>query len=147
MENIYLENKISDLYEFEYKKNIEKLKLDLKRSNTLLKDAQKQLLSGNDHYRNRKLINQMKNIIEDAEHEGNSAIKIKSNLEEGLFELQDKLDEVTQLKNITDEKYFETSRENASLAAMVNDYEEELEEIMKKYKACVLALSLQHLTL
>ena len=36
-----MENKISDFDEFEYKKKIENLKLDLKRSNIVLKDAQK----------------------------------------------------------------------------------------------------------
>ena len=81
----------------------------------------------------------MKNQIEDAEHERNSAIKINKNLEEESFELQDKLDEVTQLKQSTDKKYFEISRENVSLVAMVKDYE----EIMKKYKARVSSLSSQ----
>ena len=79
----------------------------------------------------------MKNQIEDAEHERNSAIKINKNLEEESFELQDKLNEVTQIKIIIDRKYSETSRGNVSLAAMVNDYEEE---------AIVSALSSQQMT-
>ena len=54
----------------------------------------------------------MKYQIEDVENERNSAIKIKKNLEEELFELQDNLDEVNQIKIITDKKYFEISREN-----------------------------------
>ena len=61
--------------------------------------------------------------------------------------MQYQLDEVTQMEIIKDEKYVETSRENVTLAAMVKDNEEELEEIMKKYKASVLALSSQQMTL
>ena len=110
IDKIFLENKISNFDEFECEEKIEKLKLDLKRSTILLKDATKQLSLGNDHFRNRKMINQMKYQIEEVENERNSAIKMKKNLEEELFEMQDKLDEVTQIKIITDEKYFETSR-------------------------------------
>jgi hypothetical protein len=83
----------------------------------------------------------MKNKTEDVENERNSAIKMKKNVEEELFELQDELDEVTQMKIIKDEKYIETSRENVNLVAMVKDNEEGLEDIMQTYKASVLALT------
>ena len=89
----------------------------------------------------------MKNQIEEVESERNSAIKAKKNLEEELFELQYQLDKNTQTKISIDEKYVETSRENASLATMVKDNEEELEEIMKKYIASVSALSSHQMTL
>ena len=82
MEKIILENKISNFDEFKYEAKIEKLQLDLKRSKIILKDAQNQLVLGNDHFGNRKLINQMKNQIEEVESERNSAIKAKKNLEE-----------------------------------------------------------------
>ena len=137
--NIITEKILLDFYKFDYEEKIEKLKLDLKRNKILLKDPQNKLATGNYHFRNRKVIIQMKNQVEEVENEQNSAIKIKKNLEEEFFELQDKLDEVTQLKQSTDKKYFEISRENVSLVAMVKDYE----EIMKKYKARVSSLSSQ----
>jgi glycerol-3-phosphate cytidylyltransferase-like family protein len=56
-DKIPLGNKMSNNDEFECEEKIKKLKLDLKRSNILLKDAQKQLVFRNDHVRNRKLIN------------------------------------------------------------------------------------------
>ena len=40
---MFLENKMSTFDKFEYEEKIEKLKLDFKRSNILLKDAKKQL--------------------------------------------------------------------------------------------------------
>ena len=49
-EKILLENKMSNFDKFEYEEKIEKLKLDLKRSKVLLKDAQKQLALGNYHF-------------------------------------------------------------------------------------------------
>ena len=146
-EKILLDNTRSNFDEFEYEAKIEKLELDLKRSKIILKDAQTRLVLGNDHFGNRKLISQMKNQIEDVENERNSAMKAKKNLEEEMFELQDQLDEITQMKVVTDKKYVETSTENVSLATMVKDNEEELEEIMRKYKASVSALSSQQMTL
>ena len=110
--NIITEKILLDFYKFDYEEKIEKLKLDLKRNKVLLKDPQNKLATGNYHFRNRKVIIQMKNQVEEVENEQNSAIKIKKNLEEGLFELQDNLDEVNQIKIITDKKYFEISREN-----------------------------------
>ena len=55
--------------------------------------------------------------------------------------MQNEFDDVTQIKIVRDEKSFETSRENVTLDALVNDNEEELEEIVRKYKASFLALS------
>ena len=43
-EKILLDNKRSNFDEFEYEEKTEKLKLDLKRSKTVLKDAQKQIM-------------------------------------------------------------------------------------------------------
>ena len=105
--NIITEKILLDFYKFDYEEKIEKLKLDLKRNKILLKDPPNKLATGNYHFRNRKVIIQMKNQVEEVENEKKSAIKIKKNLEEEFFELQDKLDEVTQLKQSTDKKYFE----------------------------------------
>ena len=76
-DKICLENEISNFDEFEYEDKIENLKLDLKKTQILLKDAQTELVFRNDHFRNRKLINQMKNQIEEVQNERNSAMKIK----------------------------------------------------------------------
>ena len=147
MDKIQLENKISEFDQEQYEAKIIQLKSDLKKNKILFKDLQKQFVLGNDSFKNRKLIKQMKNQIEELENERNIAIKLKKSAEDEIIDLHDQIKEVTNAKTAIDERFVETTRENLCLAALVQDNEDEIEEIMRKFKASVFALTSQQVTL
>jgi len=146
-----LENKIMNLQDLLDRSGDEdlviKLKKDLKRTKALLKDAQMFMEKNQSDGTNKVIVRQLKNQLEDAEFARSSAIKAKQNSELELADVQIQLDDVMRTKHEVDEKNLRLTREKADLQSSLNENEEELQEVMRRYKACVAAVSTDQITI
>lgn len=126
---------------------LQRLKRDLKRTKILLKDTQSQLERQKTENPNKNLIRQLRNQLEDAECARSIALKAKQALEADLNETQSTLEETNKLRSEFEEKYNSLSREKTDLQAQVEEGEEELAEVMKKYKGAVQQMSMDQMAL
>ena len=83
----------------------------------------------------------MRDQIEDLEGENLSLSRAKKNLENDLEEIKSQLDDMSKSKKRVEEKYLIAMKENSSLSNQLEDTEEELQELLKKYKASVTTIS------
>ena len=143
----HLEEKLSKFDQLDYEGIILQLQIDLKQMKSLVKSTQDENKDHNEELKNTKMIKMLKNQIEDLEGEKNSLVRQKKNLELDLLEVQDNLDEVSEAKTKLEHKYMETAKENVALATTIKENEDELEDIMKKYKTSVAAVSSQQVIL
>merc|ERR1711892_508965 len=98
---------------------VAKLKKDLKRTKALLKDAHHVVENSQTEGTNKVIIRQLKNQLEDAEYARSAAVKDK------------------QSKDL----------EKADLTTQLEENEEELQEVITKYKASVSAVSADQMTI
>ena len=84
--------------------------------------------------------------LEDSEFAKTAAIKAKQNIELELSDVQQQLDDVLRSKSDLEDKVLRLSREKADLSGQLDDSEEELQEVMKKYKASVSQLSVDQVS-
>ena len=126
---------------------VKKLKKDLKRSKALLKDAQLMLEKHNQDGMNKIILRQLKTQLEDAEFARTAALKARGNIELELVETNSMLEDTARAKTELEEKLVKVSRERADLAQQVRENDEEMVELMKKYKASVSAGSIDQITI
>ena len=126
---------------------VRKLKKDLKRSKALLKDAQLMLEKSNHDGMNKIILRQLKTQLEDAEFARTAALKARGNIELELVETNSMLEDSSRAKTDMEEKLVKVGREKADLAQQVRENEEEMMELMKKYKAAVSACSIDQITI
>merc|ERR1711915_977581 len=126
---------------------VRKLKKDLKRSKALLKDAQLMLDKNSQDGINKIVLRQLKNQLEDAEFARTAALKGRANAELELVEINSMLEDVSKVKTELEEKVVKVGREKADLAQQLKENEEEMAELMKKYKAAVSACSVDQITI
>jgi len=126
---------------------VKKLKKDLKRSKALLKDAQLMLEKHNQDGMNKIILRQLKTQLEDAEFARTAALKARGNIELELVETNSMLEDTTRAKTELEDKLVKVSRERADLAQQVKENDEEMMELMKKYKASVSACSIDQITI
>merc|ERR1719412_228904 len=124
-----------------------KLRRDLKRTKALLKDAQMYMEKNQSDGTNKVIVRQLKNQLEDAEFARSSAIKGKQNSELELADLQTQLDDVMRCKHEVEERNLRLTREKADLASSLTELEEELAEVMRRYKASVAAVTTDQITI
>lgn len=93
------------------------------------------------------MIRQLRNQLEDLECARAIAIKTKQSLESELSETQGFLEEAHKQKNDVEDKLNAAIREKNDLQAQLEENEEELAEVLKKYKAAVQQMSLDQLAL
>merc|ERR1719412_972092 len=122
-------------------------KKDLKRTKALLKDAQLMIEKSRNESSNKVVLRQLKNQLEDTEFARMAAVKAKQNVELEVADLQLQLDEVSRNKSDIEDKLLRINREKTDLASQVEDNEEEMSEVMKKYKASVSQLSVDQITI
>merc|ERR1719412_694966 len=122
-------------------------KKDLKRTKALLKDAQLMIEKSRNESSNKVVLRQLKNQLEDTEFARMAAVKAKQNVELEVADLQQQLDDVMRNKNDLEDRMLKTSREKADLSSQLEDNEEEMSEVMKKYKASVSQLSVDQITI
>ena len=120
---------------------ISKLKTDLRRRGILLKDAQNLVSKLQQENCKKGMINQMKDQIEDLESSNLSLTRVKKTLENDIEEMRIALDDMTKSKGRVEEKCQMIMKENASITNQLEDTEEELQEMLKKYKTSVTTIS------
>ncbi|XP_076344862.1 unconventional myosin-XVIIIa-like [Tachypleus tridentatus] len=118
-----------------------KLRRDLKRVKALLRDAQTSNENESGVNNSRTLIRQLKNEVEDAELYKMAAIKAQQNVELELQEVQSQMEEVVRGKKEAEIRCLQLTREKASLHSHLEELEEELTEVIRKYKATVETMS------
>ena len=126
---------------------ISKLKRDLKRTKALLRDAQLMLEKAQNEGSNKVLIRQLKNQLEDAEFARTAALKGKQNSELELADVQQQLDDIIRTKSNLEEKHLRMAREKADLSSQLEENEEEMHDIMRKYKASVAQVTTDQITI
>jgi len=126
---------------------ISRLRSDLRKKNILLKDSQSLVDKLQQENSKRLLVKQLKNQVEDLEHENMSAIRAKKNAEIELQEVKQQMEELNNAKIKLEDKYFASARENAALSTQILENEDELEEILKRYKSSVAEISTDQITL
>ena len=138
LEKRHLEDKLSKLHQLDYDEIIDQLRLELRQTKALLKDSQSEK---NSEAGNAKIIKQLKSQLEEAESEKSASIRQRKSFELDLLELQERMDDVTEEKRIIAKKYEDANKENLLLSNQLKENEEELEEILSKYKSSISALT------
>ena len=133
-------NKVKD-------ETISRLKADIRKRGILLRDAQSLVTKLQNENSKKSMIKQMKNQIEDLESENLSLARARKNAEIDLEEINLQLEELSKNKVRSDEKYSAAMKEIAALACQVEEGEEELQEILKKYKSSVATISMDQITI
>jgi len=126
---------------------IAKLKRDLRRTKALLRDAQLMIEKAQNEGTNKVLVRQLKNQLEDAEFARTAAMKARQNAELELADTVVQLEDVSRAKSDLEEKHLRQGRERADLASQLQESEEELQDVMRKYKASVAAVSTDQITI
>merc|ERR1719339_441247 len=126
---------------------VAKLKKDLKRTKALLKDVQLMIEKAQNEGTNKVLVRQLKNQLEDAEFARTAAMKARQNAELELADTVVQLEDVSRAKSDLEERHLRQGREKADLASQLQESEEELQDVMRKYKASVAAVSTDQITI
>lgn len=126
---------------------MQRLKRDLKRTKALLRDTQSQLERLKTENPGKSVIRQLKNQIEDLECARSHAVKAKQSHETELLETQNQLEDVTKQKNDAEERANTVNREKTNLQTQLEENEEELAEVLKKYKSTVQQMSIDQIAL
>nr|CAD7590370.1 unnamed protein product [Timema genevievae] len=85
--------------------------------------------------------------LEDTDFARTIAVKAKQALEMDLADLQTTLDEVQRAKSEAEEKASLATRERSEIRSQLEENEEELSEVLKKYRAAVQQLSVDQMVL
>jgi myosin-18 len=93
------------------------------------------------------MIRQLRNQLEDLECARAVAVKARQSLEVDLSETQTSLEEANRTKHDAEQKVTVLSREKTNLQNQLEENEEELAEVLKKYKAAVQQMSLDQIAL
>uniref|UniRef100_A0A158R4R5 Unconventional myosin-XVIIIa n=1 Tax=Syphacia muris TaxID=451379 RepID=A0A158R4R5_9BILA len=112
-------------------------KRDLKKALALLRDTQAVLAHERETAANQVLLRQLQEQLDDAETAKLSALKGRHHLESELAELKTQLDEALAAKNSADDKALVLLKEKNSALALVEEHDEQLQSLMKKYKAAI----------
>merc|ERR1711936_1320573 len=126
---------------------IARLKRDLRRTKALLRDAQLMIEKAQNEGTNKVLVRQLKNQLEDAEFARTAAMKARQNAELELADVQIQLEDVSRSKSDLEDKHLRMAREKADISSQLQENEEELHDIMRKYKASVAAVSTDQITI
>ncbi|XP_012281216.1 unconventional myosin-XVIIIa isoform X5 [Orussus abietinus] len=120
---------------------VQRLKRDLKKTRALLRDAQTMLERSKGDSAGKAVLRQLKNQLEDAECARAAAVKAKQALEQDLNETQAAFEEASRLRSEAEERANAACRERAELRSQLEENEEELAEVLKKYRAAVQQVS------
>lgn len=93
------------------------------------------------------MIRQLRNQLEDMECARAMAVKAKQGLETELLETQSLLEDAHRQKQDAEERANALLREKSDLQSQLEENEEELAEVLKKFKGTVQQMSLDQLAL
>ncbi|XP_049292191.1 unconventional myosin-XVIIIa isoform X1 [Anopheles funestus] len=120
---------------------VQRLKRDARKYRALLRDAQSQLDRAKGDSASKALVRQLRNQLEDAESARVGALKARQVLEGELQDAQMLLEETQRARNEAEDKATMAQRDRTELQAQIDENEEEMAELMKKYSATVKQLS------
>uniref|UniRef100_A0A182S995 Uncharacterized protein n=1 Tax=Anopheles maculatus TaxID=74869 RepID=A0A182S995_9DIPT len=120
---------------------VQRLKRDARKYRALLRDAQSQLDRAKGDSVSKALVRQLRNQLEDAESARVGALKARQVLEGELQDAQMLLEETQRARNEAEDKATMAQRDRTELQAQIDENEEEMAELMKKYSATVKQLS------
>lgn len=123
--------------------SIARLRRDMKKLKALLRDAQTVQEQRSDSQANRIAMRQLRNQLEDAESARDSAIKARTMAETDLAEVTASLDEVQAARRVAEERASMLARDKNHLQSQLDENEEELAEVLKKYRGTVQQLSVE----
>merc|ERR1719154_152917 len=126
---------------------VAKLKKDLKRTKALLKDAHHVVENSQTEGTNKVIMRQLKNQLEDAEFARSAAVKAKQSKDLELADIQQQIEDIRKDKRSAEEKSMKLARERADLSSQLHENEEELKEVIRKYKASVASQSADQMTI
>uniref|UniRef100_A0A915E5W1 Uncharacterized protein n=1 Tax=Ditylenchus dipsaci TaxID=166011 RepID=A0A915E5W1_9BILA len=110
-------------------------KRELRRVTALYRDTQTLLAHERESAPNQSVVRQLKEQLEDVEAAKLSALKSRHSLENELADLRAQLDVAVAAKSAAEEKVLSVMREKNSATALVQEQDEQLQELLKKYKA------------
>ena len=138
VEKKQLDEKLSKISQLDYEDAIGQLKLELKQSQALVREAQ----SGRAVTEaTEKLIKQLKSQLEEAELEKYASLRKKKTLEMDILDLEERIHDLDIEKKSIESKYEDAVRENGLLNSQLKDNEDELESILAKYKSSIATLT------
>ncbi|XP_018570763.1 unconventional myosin-XVIIIa isoform X3 [Anoplophora glabripennis] len=126
---------------------LQRLKRDLKRTKALLRDTQTQLDRQKAETPGKTMIRQLRNQLEDMECARAMAVKARQGLETELMETQSLLEDAHRQKQDAEERANVLLREKSDLQSQLEENEEELAEVLKKFKGTVQQMSLDQMAL
>ncbi|KAL1130015.1 hypothetical protein AAG570_012958 [Ranatra chinensis] len=130
-----------------YQEQIHRFRKDLKKTKALLRDAQITIQQSQAETPNKALLRQLRNQIEDAECARNAAIKAKQHAEAEISEAVTAMEDALKIKQDVEEKLIIVMKEKSNLQVQLDENEEELTEVLKKYRASVGQVSVGQLTI
>jgi len=126
---------------------VAKLKKDLKRTKALLKDAHHVVENSQSEGTTKVIVRQLKNQLEDAEYARSAAVKAKQSKDLELADVQQQLEDIKKDKRLIEDKCSKFKKEKADLTRQLEDNEEELQDVIAKYKASVSSVSADQMTI
>lgn len=118
-----------------------KLRRDLRKYKALLKDCQTQLDRLKTDSPNKAMIRQMKNQLEDLETARAIAVKARQTAEGELSSVQQMLEDAQRSRSDAEEKANRVARERLELQTQIEENEEEMSELMKRFTSTVKQLN------
>lgn len=126
---------------------VQRLRRDLRRTRALLTDAQAQLERAKADTPGKAALRGLRNQLEDLELARSQAVKARQMAEGELAEVQQQLEDATRLRHECEERANAANRERTELRTQLEENEDELAEVMNKYRAAVQQLSAEQATL
>merc|ERR1719232_2213861 len=124
-----------------------KLRKDLKRAKALLKDAHCVAENTQTEGTSNIIMKQLKQQLEEAEYNRAAAVKSKQSKELEVNDLQSQLEDMTRSRKISDDRCAKLGREKTDLGAQLQENEDELAEVIRKYKSSVSTISNDQITI
>merc|ERR1719342_1801956 len=124
-----------------------KLKKDLKRAKALLKDAHCVAENTQTEGTSNIIMRQLKQQLEEAEYNRAAAVKAKQSKEWELSDLQGQLDDMARNRKLADDRCAKLGREKTGLTVQLQENEDELSEVIRKYKSSVSTISNDQITI
>ncbi|KAK6192213.1 hypothetical protein SNE40_003722 [Patella caerulea] len=149
-EKALLERQLLELGSREPQRDIDnekRLKRHLKKTKALLHDASTTLHKQKTADGVKSQIAQLRNKLDDAEFSSAAAIKGKKRMELEMQDLNQQIEDLSRAKQESENKCMSVLREKADLQNRIEENEEDMAEIMKKYKAAVQQQSVDHITI
>jgi len=126
---------------------IQRLRRDLRRTRALLNDAHSQMERLKADTPSKAALRTLRNQLEDLEFARAQAVKARQAAEAELSDVQSALDEALRAKQDSEEKCNVLNRECSELRTQLEENEEELAEVLKKYRAAVHQMSSDQIAL